>query len=88
VLHRGDRAAEGELGSDGEILEYKVRMPSARSMRQRTDLAVVSIDRTERNRRVRRSRRVGDRECQSGLEVAILSRWRRGCTSQQCPRDI
>jgi hypothetical protein len=48
VLHWGNRAAEGELGSNGRVLEYKVRMPSRRCMRQRTDLAVVSIDGSER----------------------------------------
>jgi hypothetical protein len=60
---------EEELDPNGGVLEYKVRIPSTRSIRQRTNLAVVSIDRPERDGRV------GDRECQSGLEEATLSRW-------------
>jgi hypothetical protein len=62
-----NRAAEGELGSNGGLLEYKVRMPSTRSKRLRTDLAIVSIDEPEQNGGGKRSGRVGDRECQTGL---------------------
>jgi hypothetical protein len=76
VLHWGSRAMEGELDSNGGLLEYKIRMPSGRSMRQRTDLAVVSIDGPEQNGKGKRSGRVGDRECvRVGLEEAALSRW-------------
>jgi hypothetical protein len=52
---------------DAGVLEYKVRMPSTKNMRQRTDLAVVSINGPERNGSGKRSGRVGDREYQSGL---------------------
>jgi hypothetical protein len=67
VLHWGNRAAEGELDSNGGLLEYKVRMPSTRLMRQETNLTVVSIEELERNGGGKRSGRVGDRKCQSGL---------------------
>jgi hypothetical protein len=60
---------EEELDPNGGVLEYTVRMPSTRSIRQRTNLAVVSIDRPERDGRV------GDQEYQSGLEEATLSQW-------------
>jgi hypothetical protein len=59
-LHWTNLVEEGELGSNGRVLEYKVRMPSTRIMRQETNLTIVSIDVPEQNGRGKRRRRLED----------------------------